>query len=359
MQAVVFAGVGEPLVCLERPDLEPREGQVIVELKAAAMNRRDYFITQGLYPGIKTPVVLGSDGSGIVAQVGRGVSESWLGREVVFYPGIDWGDNPSAQSRAFRVLGMPDDGTFATSVAVPAELLYAKPPHLSWQEAAALPLAGVTAYRAVFVQGMLRQGASPKMGQAAGVHDLEPGPSAEQPPRAQHVLITGIGGGVATFALQFAVAIGAEVWVTSSSPRKIQHAVSLGAKGGFDYRNTGWHRELIKLSGPIDLIVDGAGGGGYAALIEAAAPGARIVNYGATAGRPPELDLFKVFWKQLHLVGSTLGSPRDFAAMLDHVNQHRIRPVVDQVFALDDAPTAIARMAQSPQFGKLVLNCGI
>ncbi len=359
MQAVVFAGVGEPLVCLERPDLVPREGQVIVELKAAALNRRDYFITQGLYPGIKTPVVLGSDGSGIVAQVGRGVSESWLGREVIFYPGIDWGENPSAQSRAFRVLGMPDDGTFATSVAVPAELLYAKPPHLSWQESAALPLAGVTAYRAVFVQGMLRQGASPRMGRAESVLDLEQVSPAEQPPRAQHVLITGIGGGVATFALQFAVAVGAEVWVTSSSPRKIQHAVSLGAKGGFDYRNAGWQRELIKLSGPIDLIVDGAGGGGYAALIEAAAPGARIVSYGATAGRPPELDLFKVFWKQLHLVGSTLGSPRDFAAMLDHVNHHRIRPVVDQVFALDDAPTAIARMAHSPQFGKLVLNCGI
>jgi zinc-binding alcohol dehydrogenase/oxidoreductase len=340
MQAVVFTGVGQPLVCQERPELEPREGQAIVELRAAALNRRDYFITKGLYPGIKTPVVLGSDGSGIVARVGRGVSQSWLGREVILYPGIDWGDNPAAQGRAFRVLGMPDDGTFATSVAVPANLLFAKPPHLSWQEAAALPLAGVTAYRAVCVQGMLRPGEVPKTG-------------------SQRVLITGIGGGVAVFALQFALAAGAEVWVTSSSPRKIQHAVSLGAKGGFDYRNAGWHRELVKLSGPIDLIVDSGGGNGYADLIEAAAPGGRIVTYGATAGRPPELDLFKVFWKQLHLIGSTLGSPRDFEAMLDQINRHRIRPVVDQAFPLDDAPLAIARMADSPQFGKLVLNCGI
>jgi zinc-binding alcohol dehydrogenase/oxidoreductase len=367
MQAVVFTGVGQPLVCQERSELEPREGQAIVELKAAALNRRDYFITKGLYPGIKTPVVLGSDGSGIVARVGRGVSESWLGREVILYPGIDWGDNPAAQSRAFRVLGMPDDGTFATSVAVPADLLFAKPPHLSWQEAAALPLAGVTAYRAVCVQGMAPR--SPrmgqKMGQAPGIHDLEPVafsepiPFSEQTLTSQRVLITGIGGGVAVFALQFALAAGAEVWVTSSSPRKIQHAVSLGAKGGFDYRNAGWHRELVKLSGPIDLIVDSAGGNGYADLIEAAAPGGRIVTYGATAGRPPELDLFKVFWKQLHLIGSTLGSPRDFEAMLDQINRHRIRPVVDQAFPLDDAPLAIARMADSPQFGKLVLNCGI
>jgi NADPH:quinone reductase-like Zn-dependent oxidoreductase len=414
MQAVVFTGVGQPLVCRERPELEPREGQAIVELRAAALNRRDYFITKGLYPGIKTPVVLGSDGSGIVARVGRGVAESWLGREVILYPGIDWGDSPAAQSRAFRVLGMPDDGTFATSVAVPANLLFAKPPHLSWQEAAALPLAGVTAYRAVCVQGMppgsLRMGQkmgqapgihapepvpfseapgihapepvpfseapgvqSRKMGQAPGIHAPEPVPFSQAPgihaPEPvpfseqtltnQRVLITGIGGGVAVFALQFALAAGAEVWVTSSSPRKIQHAVSLGAKGGFDYRHAGWHRELVKLSGPIDLIIDSAGGSGYADLIEAAAPGGRIVTYGATAGRPPEVDLFKVFWKQLHLIGSTLGSPRDFEAMLDQINRHRIRPVVDQAFPLDDAPLAIARMADSPQFGKLVLNCGI
>jgi len=333
MQAIVFTGVDQPLHCESRPDLQPREGQVIVELKAAALNRRDYWITQGLYPGIKTPVVLGSDGSGVVTRTGRGVSESWVGREVILYPGIDWGDKPSAQGRAFRVIGMPDDGTFATSVAVPANLLYPKPPHLNWQEAAALPLAGVTAYRAACVQGAVQAD--------------------------QRVLVTGVGGGVATFALQFAVATGADVWVTSSSPRKIQHAVSLGAKGGFDYRNAGWHRELVKLSGPLDLIVDSAGGPGYANLVEVAAPGGRIVNYGATAGKPPELDLFKVFWKQLHLIGSTLGSPHDFEAMLDFVNHHRIRPIIDHVFPLDDANIAVASMADSPQFGKLVLNCNI
>jgi NADPH:quinone reductase-like Zn-dependent oxidoreductase len=333
MQAVVFTGVDQPLACETRPELQPHEGQAVVELKAAALNRRDFWITRGLYPGIKTPCVLGSDGAGVVARIGQGVSESWLGREVILYPGIDWGQNPEAQGRTFRVLGMPDDGTFATSVAVPAELLFPKPPHLSWQEAAALPLAGVTAYRAVCVQGTVRAG--------------------------QRVLVTGIGGGVATYALQFALAAKADVWVTSSSPRKIQHAVSLGAKGGFDYRNAGWYRELLKLSGPLDLIVDSAGGDGYADLIEAAGMRGRIVSYGATAGRPAGLDLFKVFWKQLHLIGSTLGSPQDFESMLDLVNRCHLRPVIDQVFSLDDAQQAIARMERAPQFGKLVLNCGI
>lgn len=333
MEAVVFSAVGQAMQCLERPELEPAAGQAIVQLQAAGLNRRDYWITQGQYPGIRTPVVLGSDGAGTVTQVGSDVPSSWLGRQVVLYPGIDWGQDPAVQGPSFRVLGMPNDGTFATSIAVPVASLFDKPTHLGWQEAAALPLAGVTAYRALAVQG-----------------NVQPG---------QQVLITGIGGGVATFALQFAVAAGAEVWVTSSSTRKIQHAVSLGAQGGFDYGQTGWHRELLERCGPMDLVVDSAGGAGYGDLIQVAAPGARLVSYGSTAGRPPELDLFKVFWKQLKLIGSTMGSADDFAAMLEVVHRHQIHPVVDQVFSLDEAATAVAHMADCPQFGKLVLNCRI
>jgi zinc-binding alcohol dehydrogenase/oxidoreductase len=333
MHAVVFSAMGQTMQCLERPELEPGEGQAIVQLQAAGLNRRDYWITQGKYPDIRTPVVLGSDGAGTVTQVGSDVSTSWLGRQVVLYPGIDWGPDPAVQGASFRVLGMPEDGTFATSIAVPVESLFDKPAHLSWQEAAALPLAGVTAYRALVVQG-----------------NVQPG---------QKVLITGIGGGVASFALQFAVAGGAEVWVTSSSTRKIQHAVSLGAQGGFDYCQSDWHRELLARCGPMDLVVDSAGGNGYGDLIQAAAPGARVVSYGSTAGRPADLDLFKVFWKQLKLIGSTMGSPEDFAAMLDAVQRHQIHPVVDQVFSLEDGATAVAHMADCPQFGKLVLNCRI
>lgn len=330
MKALVLKATHQPLLLEERPALKPAPQEVIVQLRAAALNRRDYFITQGLYPGVKTPIVLGSDGAGIVSQVGPGVDASWVGKEVIINPALDWGPAQVAQSREFHILGLPRDGTFATEVAVPASQLHPKPAHLDWQQAAALPLAGLTAYRALFVQGGLQAG--------------------------QTVLITGIGGGVATFALQFAVAAGAAVWVTSSAPRKIQRAVELGARGGFDYTSEGWVKEYAKLAPPPQLIIDSAGGPGYAALINLAAPGGRIVNYGATAGPPEKLDLFKVFWKQLRLQGSTMGSPADFAAMLKCVAQHRITPIVDAAFPLEQGNRSLEQMKTSPQFGKSVLT---
>jgi NADPH:quinone reductase-like Zn-dependent oxidoreductase len=332
MNAMVFDAVGQPLRWEERPDLEPASGQVVVHLKAAALNRRDYWITQGMYPGIKTPVILGSDGAGVVARVGAQVASNWQNREVILNPALDWGDNPAAQGNRFQILGMPRDGTLATQIVISADYLYPKPAHLGWHEAAALPLGGLTAHRALFWQGELKEG--------------------------QQILITGIGGGVATLALQFAVAAGAKVLVTSSSAAKIERAKSLGAIAGFDYTTSEWAERLQAQYGPLDLILDSAGGDGYARLIDLAAPGGRIVNFGVTAGAPKRFDLFKVFWKQLHLVGSTMGSPRDFQAMLDLVNQHKIQPIVDRVYPLGEANQALERMKNFQQFGKLVLEVG-
>jgi zinc-binding alcohol dehydrogenase/oxidoreductase len=329
MKALTLKQIKTPLELLERNEPSPGAGEVIVKLVAAALNRRDYWITQGMYPGIEPPVVLGSDGAGVVVQTGSEVDPSWQNREVIIDPALNWGDNQAFQSDQFTILGLPHDGTFATHVVVAASQLHDKPAHLNWHEAAALPLAGVTAFRAVFSQGGLRSG--------------------------ENILITGVGGGVATFALQFAVAIGANVWVTSSSPEKIQRAIQLGAKGGFNYREDDWHRKLVKSAGPPHLIIDSAGGSGYASLLSIAAPGGRIVNYGATAGPPEKIDLFKVFWKQLRLQGSTMGSPQDFAQMLALVEKHRIRPVIDRVFPLTEANEAIQMMKSSPQFGKYVL----
>jgi len=187
----------------------------------------------------------------------------------------------------------------------------------------------VTAWRAVFSQGGLEAGES--------------------------ILITGIGGGVATFALQFAVAAGADVWVTSSSPQKIAQAVEHGARGGFDYTIQDWAKRMGKEAGAPGLIIDSAGGAGYRSFLNVAAPGGRIVNYGATAGPPEKLDLFKVFWKQLRLQGSTMGSPDDFAAMLKFVEEKRIVPIVDSVLPLGDGNEALKQMQSSPQFGKYVL----
>ncbi|MFT5467317.1 MAG: zinc-binding alcohol dehydrogenase/oxidoreductase [Verrucomicrobiales bacterium] len=326
MKSFVLTETHKPLEIEERPGLEPAPGEVVVQLKAAALNRRDFWITQGMYPGIELPIVLGSDGAGVVSKIGAGVDSSWLSKDVIINPGFDWGSSESAQADEFTILGLPRNGTFATEVSAPVSQLHQKPSGLDWKSAAAVPLAGVTAYRAVFSQGKL----------AAG----------------ETVLISGVGGGVATFALQFAVAAGAEVWVTSSSAEKIERAVGLGAKGGFNYREDGWENTCP----PADLIIDSAAGSGYANLVALAAQGGRIVNYGSTTGPPEKLDMFKVFWKQLSLIGSTMGSPTNFAGMLSFVEKHKIEPVIDATFPLEDCNRALQQMESSPQFGKYVLQ---
>ena len=320
MKALVLNEVKQPLVLQERQSPKAGKEQVIVKLKAAALNRRDYWITQGLYAGIKCPVILGSDGAGTTEQ----------GTDVIINPGYNWGERQQAQSGDFKILGMPDDGTFAEEIAVSQQQLFDKPEHLSFEQAAALPLAGLTAYRALFVQGRLQS--------------------------SQTVVITGIGGGVACIALQLAVAAGAAVIVTSSSQAKIDKALAMGATAGFLYTAKGYASQVNEQFGPVHLIIDGAGGDGYGELIDMACPGETIVNYGATAGKPSKLELRKVFWKQLHLIGSTMGSPEDFAAMLDMVNRHKIQPVIDEVFALSDGNKAFEKMNVSSQFGKLVLR---
>ena len=257
---------------------------------------------------------------------------AWLGREVMINPSFSWGGREQAQGQEFQILGLPRDGTLAEQIAVPAGQLAPKPAHLSWEEAAALPLAGLTAYRALFSRARLQPG--------------------------ERVLITGIGGGVALFALQFAVAAGAEVWVTSSSADKIDRAAALGSKGGFDYKAAGWAKAAAERPGLFDVIVDSAGGEGFDSLIDLAAPGGRIVFYGATRGNPPALAMRKIFFRQLSLLGTTMGSPADWAAMVALVTRHRIKPVVSDVFPLVRAAEAFALMERGGQFGKIVVRVG-
>ncbi|MBN2594630.1 MAG: zinc-binding dehydrogenase [Sedimentisphaerales bacterium] len=320
MKALVLNEVKKPLVLQEMPSPKASKNQVLVKLMAAALNRRDYWITQGSYPGIQCPVILGSDGAGITEQ----------GTEVIINPGYNWGRQQETQSGDFKILGMPDNGTFAEEIAVPKEQLFARPEHLDWAHAAALPLAGLTAYRALFVQGKLQS--------------------------SQTVVITGIGGGVACIALQLAVAAGATVIVTSSSQAKIDKAMAMGATAGFLYTTEGYASQVNEQFGPVHLIIDGAGGDGYGELVDTVCPGGTIVSYGITTGPTAKLELRKVYWKQLHLVGSTMGSPDNFAAMLEIVNKHKIEPVIDEVFALSDGNKALEKMNVSSQFGKLVLR---
>jgi zinc-binding alcohol dehydrogenase/oxidoreductase len=203
MKAAVLHGINQPLVYEETSDPQPGPGEAVVKVKAAALNHRDVFIQMGLYSGLRFPVILGADGAGVVAAVGEGVDAKWVGRDVIINPGMDWGNDPRAQSRQFRILGLPDDGTFAQLVKVPAAKLCEKPANLSWETAAALPLTGLTAYRALFTR--------------ASIGDED------------RVLITGIGGGVAVFALQFAASCGAQVYVTSGADAKIERAQWVGS----------------------------------------------------------------------------------------------------------------------------------
>jgi NADPH:quinone reductase-like Zn-dependent oxidoreductase len=319
MDALVLNAVNEPLSFQSLADLKAEPGHVVVSLMASALNHRDLFITRGLYAGIRLPVIPGSDGAGLLGD-----------RRVVIYPALEWGDSPDFQGKDFRVLGMPDNGTFAQYVAVPQSSVYDMPAHLTWEQAAALPLAGLTAWRTLFSRCKLQRG--------------------------EKVLITGIGGGVALTALQLAVAAGATVYVTSGSNDKINKAVELGAAGGENYGEDGWDKRLKQNSGGFDVVIDSAGGNGFSLLPGMCNPGARIGFYGGTLGKVNGLSLQPVFWKQISLLGSTMGSQEEFGEMLRFVEAHRIVPVVDEVFRLEDGNEAMEKMSNGNQFGKLVLR---
>ncbi len=331
MKALVLNAVSQPLQLKEIADPTPGPGEAVVTLEAAALNHRDLWIQKGQYAGLKFPITPGSDGCGRVESVGEDADASWVGREVIINPGLDWGDRPEVQGDKFRILGLPDDGTFAEKVRVPASALVAKPAHLDARRAAALPLAGLTGYRALFVRGALRPD--------------------------DRVLVTGVGGGAALFALQFAVAAGNTVFVTSGSADKLRRAMELGATGSVNYKDENWAKQLKGESGGgFDVIIDSAGGEGFGGLIDLANPGARIVFFGATCGNPPGFDMRKVFWKQVSVLGTTMGSPADFAAMVRLVEDKQIQPLAERVFPLAEGNAALQAMANAEQFGKIVLT---
>jgi 2-desacetyl-2-hydroxyethyl bacteriochlorophyllide A dehydrogenase len=330
MRAILLTAVNQ-LEIRELPDPVPAAGEVVVRIAAAALNHRDVWIKLGQYAGLKFPSIPGSDGVGEVVATGEGVDPAWRGRRVLINPSFGWGPFEGAQGADFSILGLPRHGTLAEAIAVPVAQVSAVPGHLSDEEAAALPLAGLTAWRALMSRAGLRRG--------------------------ERVLVGGIGGGTAVFALQFAVAAGAEVWVTSSSPAKIDQAKALGARGGFDYTRPGWAETAEREAGGLfHVLVDSAGGSGFESLVDLAAPGGRIVFFGATRGNPGVLPMRKVFWRQLSLLGTTMGSPADWEAMLAAVADRAIRPVVGEVFSFARAAEAFALMERGGQFGKIVLK---
>jgi NADPH:quinone reductase-like Zn-dependent oxidoreductase len=335
MKAVRLNELGGPekLHVEQIPDPVPAAGQICVKIKRAAFNRRDVFITHNLYPGIALPATLGSDGTGEVAALGEGVSGPAVGTPVVIDPEIGWDDTLGhAYPNGGSVLGMPVEGTFAEYIVVPAQNVYPKPAALSDEEAAAIPLAGLTAYRAAFTRGRLAK------------DDV--------------VLITGVGGGVQSFVLLYVKHVGARAIVTSGSDEKLERAKALGADVAINYKSDpDWHKSVRKASGGgPTLIVDSTGGETFGKCLDIVRTFGRVVTYGGTTG-DSKIRPFSIFWKQIDVLGSSMGSPSDFKGMLA-LFESGLRPIVDRVYPMEEAASAAQRLWQNEQFGKVVLAIG-
>jgi NADPH:quinone reductase-like Zn-dependent oxidoreductase len=330
VKVAVFKGKGKPLSVEEFDKPKPVKDQVRIKLKYASLNHLDIWIQQDQESPREKGVIPGSCGCGVVDAVGDDADPLLIGMEVIIHPSLDWGNNPIVQGNEFRILGFPDNGTFAEYIVVSKKYIFEKPDHLNDEQSAALPLAALTAYRALFSKARLRAN--------------------------ERVLITGIGGGAAIFVLQMAVAYGAKVFVTSASDEKIAKAKSLGAIGGFNYKNPDWAEQAKKTVGGFDIIIDSAAGNQFGKLIELAVPGGRIVNFGRTAGPMSEINMRQVYWKQLSILGSTMGTRDEFLSMIDMMESRKIVPVIDKQFPLTQINEAFDYMKAQNHFGKITIK---
>ncbi len=298
----------------DAPDPEPREGEALVELRAASLNHLDVWIRKGL-PSVAKPRILGADGAGVIA----GTDE-----RVVINPGI-------MTNGKMHIVGETMDGTHAELIAVPRAFLHPIPDGLSFEEAAAFPLVYETAYRMLVTRARLQAG--------------------------EWVLVWGIGGGVATAAMSIAKALGANVVVTSSSDEKLARATALGADATVNHA-TGDVVAVVKevTGGGAHVVVDDVGEATWKRTLDAARPEGRVVICGATTGPNPPAALHRVWWKQLSILGSTMGTPDDFQGAYDLIAAGKARPIVDEVFPLADARAAHERMEAGAQLGKIVLR---
>jgi zinc-binding alcohol dehydrogenase/oxidoreductase len=304
------------------PDPEPGPGQVRVDLVRAALNHREVWIREGR-PG-PLPAILGSDGAGIVSTVGPGVDGVAAGDEVVINPALDWGEHEDEPGPAFRILGVPDQGTYAERIVMAAHQVRPRPAGWSWDECAALPLAGLTAWRALRLAGA--------------------GPG-------RRILVTGAGGGVATFLVQIGAALGATIRATTGSDPKVARALELGAETAVDYHDPDWPEQI----GEVDAAIDSTGGSGLDAVIGTLVRGGVLVSFGDTSREPAAVDLAEVFLEWRRIQGTTMGSPREFDALLAHVATANWRPVIDSTFPLEDAAEAHRRLVNPARTGKVVL----
>jgi NADPH2:quinone reductase len=305
-------------------DPEPGPDEVLVALRAASLNHLDIWVRRGL-PSVPKPRILGADGAGVVAALGEGVRNFEVGDRVVVNPGIPNGSR-------ITVIGEHTDGTYCELKAIPAAQLYALDDSLTFEQAAAFPLTFETAFRMLVTKGGVREGES--------------------------VLIWGVGGGVALAAFEICRALGARPIVTSSSPEKLERARALGAEAAVDHAKDDVVQAVKDATEGkgADVVVETVGEATWERSLAAASQGGRIVVCGATSGHSPPARLYRLWWKQLVVYGSTMGMPSDFEAAYELVRSGRARVHVDSVYPLSEAAKAHERLEAGAQFGKVVLS---
>ncbi|HJQ93221.1 MAG TPA: zinc-binding dehydrogenase [Candidatus Thermoplasmatota archaeon] len=320
---------------LPSPPLGPAD--VRVNVKAAALNHLDLFVREG-WPGLKLPLphIGGTDLAGVVSEVGDAVKGVKVGDEVLVNPGLNFKAGPDGEQLIppdVSIVGETRWGGLAEECVVPATHVVPKPDSLTWEEAAALPLAAITAMQMVKRRGRVKRG--------------------------DKVLVVGAGGGVAVMAVQVAKAMGAWVCATTGGPEKVAKVRGLGADHVIDYKaEPEWSKAAFLASGKVgyDVVIDSVGQATFKGSIRALRHGGRFVTCGATTGPVGELDLRLVFWKQLSVLGSTMGIPQDLEDALAMVRSGHLRVFVDSVWPLDQAKEAQAKMERAEQFGKIVLR---
>ena len=311
----------------DAPEPEPAAGEVLISLRAASLNRLDVWVRQGL-PSVPKPRILGADGAGVVVALGDGVDGLEEGGRVVINPGLEHGDG------RITVIGEHTDGTHAELIAVPAANVYPLPDGLSFEQAAAFPLVYETVYRMLVTRADLREG--------------------------EWVLAWGVGSGIGTATLSLAGALGARVIATSSSDEKLAKATELGAEVAINHAREDVAARVKEATGGhgADVVVEHVGEATWQTSLAAAAPAGRVTVCGATTGPNPKAALHRVWWKQLSILGSTMGTRADFEGAYGLVADGRAPVVVDSVFPLAEARAAHERMERGEHMGKIVLRIG-
>ncbi|HEY6230293.1 MAG TPA: zinc-binding dehydrogenase [Pyrinomonadaceae bacterium] len=340
MKAVIFKQHGGPEVLqyADVPDPTIKANEVLVEVKACALNHLDVWARGGL-PGIDIPLphILGNDIAGIVRDVGNLVSWVRSGDEVMLHPGVSCGHCAECLGgrdnlcRDYDILGYRRDGGYAQLVAAPAVNVIPKPANLGWEEAAALPLVTVTAWHMLVSRAAVQPG--------------------------EDVLVHAAGSGVGSMGIQIAKLRGARVIATASSDEKLRKAKELGADEVVNYVNEDWPREIKRLTNRrgVDVVFEHTGAATWASSLASLKPGGRVVTCGATSGFAAETDLRQVFYRQLTILGSFMGSKSELLEAMKFVESGKLRAVVDQILPLREASRAHELMQERLQFGKLVL----